>query len=118
MTSHDHMALAMWLSLPLSLALPLREGRSELPPVGLRAPPALLPAALAAGLRMAQTSQRHLAEAMRKQRLGRQEVFVQSVARQGFDEAHRHMRQLLRQLRLDYVATRTAFLKQRFWVEL
>lgn len=97
----------MWLAcLPLALALPLREGRGVLPAVGLRAPPALLGPALAAGLRMAQTEHRHLAEAMRAQRLGRQELFVQSVARQGFDAAHRHMRQQLRQLRLDYVAAR------------
>ena len=87
----------------------LRNGRS-MPRLGLRAPPELLRWALQAEpgsawqLAMVETEHRAVGEGLREAKRPRGEFFVSSSLRShGFEEAHRNMRSLLRQLRLDYV---------------
>ena len=83
----------------------LRNGR-KMPVMGFRAPetPELLSWAFRLGYRMTETSHRSASQAMRETQLPRAEFFVSTqISSHGFDEAHRAIRQSLRQLRLDYV---------------
>lgn len=83
----------------------LRNGR-KMPVMGFRVPetPELLSWAFRLGYRMTETSHRSASQAMRETQLPRAEFFVSTqISSHGFDEAHRAIRQSLRQLRLDYV---------------
>eukprot|EP00438_Fugacium_kawagutii_P006042 Skav202281 [mRNA] locus=scaffold3044:286813:287601:- [translate_table: standard] len=75
-----------------------------MPVMGLRAPPELLGWAFRLGYRMTETSHRSASQAMQEAQLPRAAFFVSTqLSSHGFDEAHRAIRQSLRQLRLDYV---------------